>query len=370
VSWVIWVTGPPGSGKSTVVGHALARLQALGDRVTVLELDEIRRVITPEPGYSDQEREVVYRSLVFMAMSLAEAGFPVIVDATAHRRAWREMARARIPRFAEVQLLCPIEVCREREAQRRGGHAPRGVYARAGRPGATVPGVDVPYEPARAPEVSIDTAAMDAEGAGTRVAELARALGGGAMATPRLSPGGWVIWITGRPGSGKTTLARGVGEALESSGLRTRVLELAGLRDLMAPAAVVPAPLEAIAHRALAYTAKLLAEAGLVVIVDATTPRRAWREMARAIIPRFAEVQLLCPVEICVEREQAARWGARGAPPGTPPPPPEICLDYELSLMPDLTLHTHVQGHWSAVEEVLLLARRLIRSATTPDRHS
>jgi adenylylsulfate kinase len=136
------------------------------------------------------------------------------------------------------------------------------------------------------------------------------------MATPTLSPGGWVIWITGRPGSGKTTLARGVGEALESSGLRTRVLELAGLRDLMVPAAVVPAPLEAIAQRALAYTAKLLAEAGLVVIVDATTPRRAWREMARAMIPRFAEVQLLCPVEICVEASRPP-GGARGAPPGT-----------------------------------------------------
>jgi adenylylsulfate kinase len=362
MSWAIWVTGPPGSGKSTVVRHAVARLEALGEPVTVLELDEIRKVITPEPAYSDQEREVVYRSLVFMAMSLAESGLPVIVDATAHRRAWRDMARARIRRFAEVQLRCPLEVCRDREAHRHGGHAPRGIYARAGRPGATVPGVDVPYEPSLAPELSVDTATVDAETAGARVAELAQALGRGGMTAVGPGAGGWVIWITGRPGSGKTTLARGVGEALEASGLRTRVLELATLREMAAPGAVIPAPLESIAHRALAHTAKLLAEAGIVVIVDATTPRRAWREMARAMIPRFAEVQLVCPVEVCLEREQAARWNT---PPGTPPPPPEICVDYELSLMPDLTLHTHIQGHWSAVEEVLLLARRLIRGATT-----
>ena len=58
------------------------------------------------------------------------------------------------------------------------------------------------------------------------------------------------------------------------------------------------------------YTfSKLLTDAGVSVIVDATAPRRVWREAARAMIPSFAEIQLLCPTDVCLERERAVRWG-------------------------------------------------------------
>ena len=73
----------------------------------MLELDEIRKTLTPHPPYTDAERDIVYRALACMAAILAEAGVPVIIDATAHPGAWRELARAAIPRFAEVQLLLP-----------------------------------------------------------------------------------------------------------------------------------------------------------------------------------------------------------------------------------------------------------------------
>ncbi|HXH82804.1 MAG TPA: adenylyl-sulfate kinase, partial [Candidatus Tectomicrobia bacterium] len=146
MSWAIWITGAPGSGKTTTARAAEAALIARGLPVRVLELDEIRRAITPQPTYGDAEREIVYRSLVFMAAALVAAGVPVIVDATAHRRAWRDLARGTLPRFAEVHVVCPLEVAQERERRRRDGNAPPGIYARAGRPGSTVPGVDVPYE--------------------------------------------------------------------------------------------------------------------------------------------------------------------------------------------------------------------------------
>jgi adenylylsulfate kinase len=176
VSWAIWITGPPGSGKSSVARAAAALLRARGEPVTVLELDAIRKKITPDPRYTDAERDLVYRALAYMAATLVEAGVPVIVDATAHRRVWRDAARAAIPRFAEVQLLCPLEVCRERERTRPRGHAPGGIYARAGRPGATVPGVDVPYEPALAADLTIDTTVADVATAAAMVAALAQRL--------------------------------------------------------------------------------------------------------------------------------------------------------------------------------------------------
>ena len=187
MSWAIWITGPPGSGKSTVARAAAALLRERGERVTTLELDAIRTKITPAPRYTEAERDLVYRALGYMAATLVEAGVPVIVDATAHRRAWRDAARATIPRFAEVQLRCPLDVCRERERTRPRGHAPVGIYARAGRPGATVPGVDVPYEPALAPDLVIDTTVDDVGSAAAKVAALAARLAGSAAAETRAS---------------------------------------------------------------------------------------------------------------------------------------------------------------------------------------
>lgn len=161
MSWAIWFTGLPGSGKSRLARATARALEAKGLHVTVLELDEIRKVVTPEPRYSERERELVYGGLVMIARLLVERGIPVLIDATANRRRWRDAARAAIPRFAEVYVQCPLALCRERAGARHGGHAPADIYARAGQPGATVPGVDVPYEAPVAPEVTVDTSDDD-----------------------------------------------------------------------------------------------------------------------------------------------------------------------------------------------------------------
>ena len=368
MSWAIWITGLPGSGKSAIARAAAGELRQRGRPVTVLELDEIRKSITPTPRYTDAERDVVYRALVYLAGLLTESGVPVILDATAHRRAWRELARATIPHFAEVQLVCPLEVAQERERARSAGHAPRDIYRQATRPGAAVPGVNVPYEAAAAPEVEIDTEREGvAEGAGrvVRLAETLAAVASGRGASAESAEGGWAIWITGRPGSGKTTLAARVGRELTTRGIGARVLDYASvLRFLVgdAPAAEVE---QDIVHRVLAYAAKLMTEAGVPVIVDATAPRRVWREAARTLIPCFAEVQLLCPVEICLERERATHWGlaaareVSGYPRATVP---DIVLDYEESFRPDLALRTDVHDVWAAAEQVLALVQRLIRA--------
>lgn len=161
MSWAIWITGPPGCGKTTLARGVAKGLEAWGVPAKILELDSIRKILTPRPTYSDPEREIVYRALVYMAKLLTGAGVPVLIDATAHRRAWRELARELIPFFAEVQLVCPVEVCREREQTRRWGNAPQGIYVQAGKPGATIPGMDVPYEQALRPDLVLNTHTMD-----------------------------------------------------------------------------------------------------------------------------------------------------------------------------------------------------------------
>src|SRR6185436_927712 len=216
MSWAIWITGLPGSGKSTVARAAVAELTAAGSAVVLLELDRMRAAVTPQPTYGAAEREIVYRSLVFAAHTLTEAGVPVIIDATGHRRAWRDLARASVARFAEVQLDCPLDVACAREAARGPGAAPRAIYAGAAAPGATVPGVNVPYERALTPELTIDASAEDAEAAGARIAALGLTLG--PVTRQPEAAGGAVVWITGPPGSGKTTLAARTAERLAADG--------------------------------------------------------------------------------------------------------------------------------------------------------
>jgi adenylylsulfate kinase len=360
MSWAIWITGPPASGKSTLARGVAEQLTREGGTVCVLELDAMRRVVTPTPSYSDTERDLVYRALVWLAATLVDAGVPVIVDATAHRREWRDLARAVISHFAEVQLHCDIDTCRARDAARASGQATTGVYAHAGSVSGRVPGVDVEYEAAAAPELIIDTERMPHDAAVKRVCDLARVP---PTAFDAVTGNGWAIWITGLPGSGKTTIASTTAEELGRYGVTVRVLELGDVLAFIGACRYTPLA-DLIAHRTLVYAAKVLTEAGRGVIVDATAPARAWRELARELIPRFAEVQLICPAEVCATRERAVRWRLMGCTHTQPcrhDSAPDIVLRYEPSLRPDVTIRTDTGDPESAAAAVVRLARRLHR---------
>lgn len=371
MSWAVWVTGLPGSGKSVLARALASRLATLGHPAVVLELDAIRRILTPAPTYTDWERDLVYRALVYMSRTLTRSGVPVIIDATGHQRAWRDLARTVIPSFAEVQLVCSLEVCRAREAHRPSGNAPRRIYAASGRPGSTVPGVDVPYEPALDPEVAVDTAREDVPTRVAKIVPVALKLAGLRPARPRPYPGtGWAIWITGLPGSGKTTLASGVAVGLSGLGLPLVLLELVEVHDFVLGGRIGAPAEEDIVNRALVCSAKLLTDAGIPVIIDATAARHAWRRLARELIDHFAEVQLICPSAICAMREQVVRWvpavcGHGGRPKGAAGAAPDIVFAYEPALDAELTLHTDVRAVWSAVYDVVALARRLHRRAAS-----
>lgn len=149
----IWITGLPGSGKSTVANE----VKKVHPEFIILRMDELRKIVTPEPTYSDAEREIVYRTIVYLAKKLTEHGHDVIIDATGNLRRWRELARQLIPRYAEVYLKCPIEICMQREKKRVETHeAPEYIYQK-GAAGWPVPGMVAPYEEPINPEVVIET---------------------------------------------------------------------------------------------------------------------------------------------------------------------------------------------------------------------
>lgn len=151
----IWITGLPASGKSTVTNELASQLRRAGIVPAVLESDAFRAILTPEPTYAPDERDRFYQQLADIGALITQQGISVIFDATANRRAYRNRARAFIPRFLEVFVDAPLDICRSRD--------PKGIYRAADSSGAVnVPGVQAPYEPPLTPDLTLDgTAAPD-----------------------------------------------------------------------------------------------------------------------------------------------------------------------------------------------------------------
>lgn len=164
-AFAVWLTGLPASGKSTIARALGAELAGKGIRAAVLESDAVRREISPHPKYGDEEREAFYATLAYLARVLVAHGVPVIVDATANLRAFRDRAREAIPRFLEVHVRCPLAVCQARD--------PKGIYRRGAEGTANnVPGVSAPYEPPLAPEVVVDGERDDPPAAARRIVSM------------------------------------------------------------------------------------------------------------------------------------------------------------------------------------------------------
>ncbi len=164
-AFAVWITGLPASGKSTIAGALARELLARGVDVAVLESDALRQVLTPRPTYGEEDRETFYHALAYVGALLVTHGVPVIVDATANRRAYRASARATIDRFIEVYVDCPLDVCMARD--------PKGIYrkARSGE-ATTVPGLQASYEPPEHPDLVVPGHGEPPERAANAIARL------------------------------------------------------------------------------------------------------------------------------------------------------------------------------------------------------
>lgn len=163
MNFCLWLTGLPGSGKTTIAREVEELLTKEGVSTVVLAMDELRKFLTSDPKYTEEEREIVYRALVLLAQNIVEhSRKSVIMDATGNRRHFRNLARERIKEFAEVYVKCAIEVCKARESSRDHPLVEKNMYrkAQAGRLQGGLPGVTAPYEEPAAPEVEVSSDAL------------------------------------------------------------------------------------------------------------------------------------------------------------------------------------------------------------------
>lgn len=142
-AFAVWITGLPASGKSTITSQLRSLLKERGIDVEVLESDVLRQTLGG--GYEETGREAFYQRVVWLGTLLVAHGIPVIFDATANRRSYRDAARKQIERFVEVFVDVPLETCMARD--------PKGIYRNAG---GDVPGLQAPYEPPLHPDLVID----------------------------------------------------------------------------------------------------------------------------------------------------------------------------------------------------------------------
>jgi adenylylsulfate kinase len=162
-NFCLWLTGLPGSGKTTITMELEELLTREGVSTVILTMDQLRSFLTPQPKYTEEEREIVYRALVLIAQFIVEySSRSVVIDATGNRRHSRELARERIREFGEVYIKCALEVSRARETTRGESPVEKDLHRKAENDQlqGALPGVTTPYEEPIDPEIEVSSDAL------------------------------------------------------------------------------------------------------------------------------------------------------------------------------------------------------------------
>jgi adenylyl-sulfate kinase len=145
--FTIWFTGLSGAGKSTISAIVEQELCARGHKVELLDGDVVRTHIRKGLGFSTEDRDTNIRRIGWVCEVLTRNDVVAIAAAISPYRSVRDEVRARVGRFVEVFVDCPIETLADRDV--------KGLYrqAMAGQI-QNFTGVSDPYEPPLDPEVT------------------------------------------------------------------------------------------------------------------------------------------------------------------------------------------------------------------------
>ena len=149
---VLWFTGLPSSGKSTLAFHVEERLERKGLRVYLLDGDQLRAGLNSDLGFSDTDRSENIRRAAEVAKLFADAGHIVLATFISpferdRGKACEIVGRERIK---IVYVKCPLEVCESRDV--------KGLYKKArGGEIKHFTGLDSPYEEPSSPDIIVQS---------------------------------------------------------------------------------------------------------------------------------------------------------------------------------------------------------------------
>ena len=161
---VLWFTGLSGAGKSTIANLVETKLMARGVHTALLDGDNVRHGLNKDLGFTAADRVENIRRIAEVARLMTDVGLIVLTSFISPFRAERKLAReiAAPGEFIEVYVDTPLQTAIARD--------PKGLYKRAlAGEIKNFTGVDQPYEPPEAAELTLDTAAAAAETLADRV---------------------------------------------------------------------------------------------------------------------------------------------------------------------------------------------------------
>jgi len=155
---IIWFTGLPGSGKTTLARALEKALIERGKFVYVLDGDILRKGLSSDLGFSLEDRKENMRRVAEVASLFMDAGCIAIVALIAPLRSEREAIRLKLPenRFWEIYLSTPLSCCEERDPKSQYQKARQGIIA-------DFTGISSPYEPPQNPELILDTSILSVQ---------------------------------------------------------------------------------------------------------------------------------------------------------------------------------------------------------------
>jgi bifunctional enzyme CysN/CysC len=161
---IVWLTGLPSAGKSTIANVLERRLHSAGYHTYLLDGDNIRHGLNKDLGFSPEDRVENIRRIGEVARLMVDAGLIVICSFISPFARERRAVRALVEpgEFIEVYVDTAVEVAEQRD--------PKGLYQRARRGELTgFTGVDAPYEVPERPEVHLDAGTLAPEQSAARV---------------------------------------------------------------------------------------------------------------------------------------------------------------------------------------------------------
>ena len=164
---------------------------------------------------------------------------------------------------------------------------------------------------------------------------------------------GQVLWLTGLSGSGKSTIANALEKQLYAEGKKTYVLDGDNIRHGLNKDLGFTDKDRVENIRRVAEVAKLMCDAGLIVITAFISPFRAEREMARSLFQsgEYKEIFISTPLKIAEQRDPKGLY--KKARSGEIPNFTGINSPYEKPIKPELTIDTSKISVAQSVKKIL-----------------